>query len=177
MAEHLRLISTETARPVPGQFIETGTATEILHSLGVVYQRPGEFVGLIAGAPGVGKSEAIWRFKRMAPGVFIHKAVQGEGGVWNLANELSRLLEIDAPNGRHLPDERRRIADAFGAESMLIIDEAQYLVQRNTRGKDDWQAFEWLRFMAEDGMLSLAFCGDLTLRELETISPDRKSVV
>lgn len=171
MAEHLKLISPEVARPVPGQFIETDTASDILHSLGVVYQRPGEFVGLIAGAPGVGKSETIWRFKQMTRAVFIHKAVQGEGGVWNLANELCRLLEIDAPNGRRLPEERRRIADAFGAESMLIIDEAQYLVQRNTRGKDDWQAFEWLRFMAEEGMLSLVFCGDLTLRELEGVSP------
>lgn len=171
MAEHLKLISPEAARPVPGQFIETDTASDILHSLGVVYQRPGEFVGLIAGAPGVGKTETIWRFKRMTPAVFIHKAVQGEGGVWNLANELCRMLDIDAPNGRRLPEERRRIAEAFGAESMLIVDEAQYLTQRNTRGKDDWQAFEWLRFMAEEGMLSLVFCGDLTLRELENVSP------
>ena len=156
---------------MPGQFIETDTASQILQSLGVVYQRPGEFVGLVSGASGVGKSETILRFKRMTRSVFIHRAVQGEGGVWNVANELCRLLEIDAPNGRRLPEERRRIAEAFGAESMLIIDEAQYLVQRNTRGKDDWQAFEWLRGMAEEGMLSLVFCGDLTLRELREVSP------
>ena len=171
MAEHLKLISPGAARPVPGQFIETDTAADILHSLGVVYQRPGEYVGLIAGAPGVGKSEAIRHFKRVETSVFIHKAVRNEGGVWNLANELCRMLEIDEPDARQLPKERRRIAEAFGAESMLIIDEAQYLVQLNTRGKDDWQAFEWLRFMAEDGMLSLVFCGDLTLCELETIAP------
>ncbi len=157
MAEHLKLISPEVARPVLGQFINTDTATDILHSLGVVYQRPGEYVGLIAGAPGVGKSEAIWRFKRMTRGVFIHNTVQGEGGVWNLANELCRLLEIEPANGRRLPEERRRIAEACGPETMLIIDEAQYLVQRNTRGRDDWQAFEWLRFMAAEGMLSLVF--------------------
>jgi len=74
-----------------------------------------------------------------------HEAVQGEGGHWNIANELCRILEIEAPNGRRLPEERRRIAEAIGAGSMLIIDEAQYLVQRNTRGKDDWQAHHGIK--------------------------------
>jgi len=171
MAEILKLNSPGTAIPVPGQFIETETAADILHSLEVVYKGPGEYVGLICGAPGIGKSETIWRFKHKAGNVFIHKAVQGEGGVWNLANELCRILDIEEPNGRRLPEERRRIAEAFGAGSMLIVDGSQYLVQRNTRGKDDWQAFEWLRGMAEDGALSLAFCGDLRMRKLEEISP------
>lgn len=171
MAEHLRIISPDTARPVPPRFIETETAAEFLHSLRVVHSRPGEAVGLICGAPGVGKSETVQHFKATTPGVRLFKAVQGEGGIWNTANELCRLLDIDEANGRRLPEERRRIAEALGAETMLIVDEAQYLVQRNTRGKDDWGAFEWLRGMAEEGMLSLVFCGDLTLRDLQTVSP------
>lgn len=171
MAEKLKLISAEAARPVLPRFIETETAADILHSLRVVHMRPGEAVGLICGAPGVGKSEAVWQFKAQTRGVYMLKAVKGEGGVWNAANELCRMLDLDEPNGRRLPDERRRIADALGAGSMLIVDEAQYLVQRNTRGKDDWSAFEWLRGMAEEGMLSLVFCGDLTLRDLQQISP------
>lgn len=48
---------------------------------------------------------------------------------------------------------------------MLIIDEAQYLVHRNPRGKDNWDALEWLRAMAEEGCFSLAFCGDTALLE------------
>lgn len=171
MAERLRVISAETVRPVPPRFIETETAADILHSLRVVHMRPGEAVGLICGAPGVGKTEAVQHFKTQTRGVYVLTAVEGEGGVWNVANELCRLLDMDEPNGRRLPEERRRIAEALGAESMVIFDEAQYLVQRNTRGKDDWKAFEWLRAMAEEGMLSLAFSGDLTLRELQSVYP------
>lgn len=171
MAERLKLISTEAARPVLPRFMPTETAADILHSLRVVYQNPGDAVGLICGAPGVGKSQAVQHFASATANVRILSAVCGEGGVWNFANELCRMLDIEEPNARRLPEERRRIAEALGAESMLIIDEAQYLVQRNTRGKDDWSAFEWLRGMMEEGALSLVFCGDLTLRELQTVAP------
>lgn len=62
MAEKLKLISTEAARPVLPRFMQTETAADILHSLRVVYQNPGDAVGLICGAPGVGKSRAVQHF-------------------------------------------------------------------------------------------------------------------
>ena len=54
-------------------FIVTETAAELLRSLGAVYQNPGEHVGLICGAPGVGKSKAIWYFKHTQPAVLYQR--------------------------------------------------------------------------------------------------------
>lgn len=113
MAE-LKLISPGGAPPAPGRFIETRTAEAILHSLRVVHQGGGQCVGLIAGAPGVGKTEAIRRFKAATPGVFIQRAVEGEGGAHHLAQEL--WLMLDPPDGdmpKGLAALRRRIVELF----------------------------------------------------------------
>lgn len=80
-------------------------------------------------------------------------------------------LDLGAPNGRDLLGARRKIAEEIGPDGLLMIDEAQYLVQRNPRGKDSWDSLEWLRAMAEDGCFSLAFCGDLALQETATRLP------
>lgn len=45
----------------------------------------------------------------------------------------------------------------------MAIDEAQYLVQKNPRGPDNWDALEWARELAEEGYFGLAFVGDLKL--------------
>lgn len=171
MAEHLKLISQSSPKPVQVGFISTGAAAEVLYHLGRVHSQGDGALGLISGAPGVGKSKATLHFKHMTPGVFMMNAVQGEGGVWNVANELYRILDILPPRVRNLADDRRRLAEAFGPDCMLIIDEAQYLVKQNTKGKDDWEAFEWLRGMAEEGCFALVFCGDLRLRELAQVAP------
>lgn len=158
--------------PALGGFVLTETGKDILRSLRLVQEGFGEYVGLVAGAPGVGKSEAVRYFAQSCVSqVVVHRAVQGEGGIWNLANELCRSLWIAEPNARQLPDERRRIGEAIGPDRMLIIDEAQYLVQHNTRGKDDWQAFEWLRSLGEASAVAIVFVGDLALRQLEAELP------
>ena len=72
---------------------------------------------------------------------------------------------LGVPNGRDLMGARRRIAEEIGAEGLLIVDEAQHLVQRSSRGRDNWDALEWLRAMAEEGCFSLVFCGDIGLQE------------
>lgn len=158
-----------------GDWAETETFKDIIRSLELVRTMEPPAITMIAGAPGVGKTKTLFHFKSTARNVLMHVAVQGEGGVWNLANELCQLLEIDEPNGRRLPEDRRRIAEAFGVGSLLIVDEAQYLVQRNGRGRDDVQAFEWLRGMAEDGWFNLALCGDMELPAFINAMPQLKS--
>lgn len=44
-----------------------------------------------------------------------------------------------------------------------MVDEAQYLKQKNRRTGQTGEAFEWLRAMADDGGFDVVFCGDLTL--------------
>lgn len=170
MAE-LKLISTHAAPPAPRGFVETETARAILTTLRRAQHSPGETIGLIAGAPGVGKSEAVRQFLTENPHVSLHRATAAEGGAWNTAVALSRLLDMDAPNARDMETTRLRIANEIGAGGMLIIDEAHNLVDRNTRGADNWNCPEWLRMMSEDGMFSLVLCGGLELREIETRLP------
>lgn len=171
MAEHLKLIRPLREKPVPGTFITTTAATDILYTLGRVQSEFGGALGLISGAPGIGKSLAVLEFKYKTKGVHLISAVEGEGGIRNVANELFRVLDLAVPKNRSAAEDRRRLAEAFGVESMLVIDEAQYLVKKNLKGRDDWEAFEWLRAMAEEVCMSLVFCGDLRLRELAQVSP------
>ncbi|TCM77621.1 hypothetical protein [Rhodovulum steppense] len=44
-----------------------------------------------------------------------------------------------------------------------MIAEAQYLIKRNSNGRDDLDALEWARQLAEEGFFALALMGDLRL--------------
>lgn len=118
---------------------------------------------MIAGAPGVGKSEAMWAFKREVPSAIVVTAVCQEGGTWNLANKLCKVLDLGEPNSRRMPETRIKIAEEIGQGGFLMIDEAQHLVQENPRGQNNWGALEWARGMAEEGCFGLALIGDLKL--------------
>ncbi|TDX30190.1 ATP-binding protein [Rhodovulum visakhapatnamense] len=139
MTNVIPIAKPEVASRQIGGWVETEASKIILRSLELIRAMDPPALTMVAGAPGLGITKSLFRFKNTHKNVLIHVAVQGEGGVWNLANELYRLLDIEDPNGRRLPEERRRIAEAVGFESMLLIDEAQYLVQRNGRGRDDLQ--------------------------------------
>jgi hypothetical protein len=103
------------------------------------------------------------------------QAVSGEGGVWGVAQALTAALDMGAPNGRDLKGTREAIGEAVGLDGILILDEAQYLVQKNGRGKDNIDAFEWLRFAAEEGGFSLVFAGDLRLVNVIAELPQLRS--
>ena len=121
---------------------------------------------MISAVPGTRKTQALKYFKNsVMPQARIHTAVAGEGTPWGVACQLMELLEIGVPNSRDLLGSRRRISEEIGDGGVLMVDEAQHLVQRNPRGKDNWDALEWLRTMAEEGFFSLVFCGDLGLLE------------
>lgn len=57
---------------------------------------------------------------------------------------------------------------------MLILDEAQNLVQRTGRGAANYEAFEWFRALAEDGCFALVFSGDLKLLKARDELPQLK---
>lgn len=128
-------------------------------------------MALIVGQPGCGKTEAIRAFKNATPGAIIYNVTAGEGGAFCAAQELMRVLEMGQPNARKLADERRRIGEKIGAGNMLLIDEAQYVVQHNTRGADSWLALEWFRSMANECFINVALIGDLFLLGMELALP------
>lgn len=176
------------AKPAPegelkGGFVMTESAQDMLRSLQLV-RAAGNAFTLIAAAPGTGKTEVLKHFtasqnaeKVSGDGtwrpdeVFLHTAVAGEGTPWGLASQLMQFWNLGEPNSRRLTEARQMIGTCVGVGGLLIIDEAQYLVQRNSRGKDTWDSLEWLRAMAEDGQFSVAYCGDLALLDTATHLP------
>lgn len=172
MADHLHVIKNESP-PSVGGFVLTDTASDILRSLTMAHRNFGTLT-MIAGVPGVGKSKAVQHYCRTHPqprSVWTHKMVAGEGKIWDLSVGLMEVLDIGAPNSRRMREERFRIAEAIGVESLLIIDEAQYLANYNPRGGFNYDALEWLRALAEEGGFSVAFCGDLALHEVVQAVP------
>lgn len=172
MAEVIEFAKPEAQAPATGGFVMTESAQDMLRSLQLVSAAACDAITLISAAPGTGKTEVLRHFKREhRPDAVFHTAVAGEGTPWGVACQLMEWLELGTPNGRDLLGARRRIAEEIGADGLLIIDEAQYLVQRNPRGKDSWDSLEWLRAMADDGCFSLAFCGDLALQDTASRLP------
>lgn len=172
MAELLKLISPEPVPPAPGAYVETETAREILRCLESVQAGEGEDIGIVCGAPGTGKTEAVWHFAETGAKVRVHKAVASEwGGVWNTATALCEELGLLGPTKKPLKEIRWRIAERIGSGGLLVIDEAENLVKSDHKARDDWQAFEWLRALSADFRVPLVLVGDLTLRALEEQHP------
>ncbi|ABV91848.1 hypothetical protein Dshi_0099 [Dinoroseobacter shibae DFL 12 = DSM 16493] len=163
MAEHLQLINPGSVPP-PAGMVMTETASNILRSLRLVADEPGTLT-MVAGVPGVGKSETLRRYTHESKNAQMFTMVAGEGRIWDLANVMMERLELGAPNSRRLREDRYRIMDAIGAEQVVIFDEAQYLANYNPRGGFNFDAYEWVRAMAEEACFSVVFCGDLSLAD------------
>ncbi len=150
------------APPARTGFVETPSAKAMLIALRRARAR--SRLTMIAGAPGVGKTETLWTFKNEAPDAIITTTICQEGGAWNLCRSLCKILDLPAnPNPRDMPGTRAIIAEAIGESGFVVVDEAQHLVQANPRGPDNWGALEWARGLAEGGMFGLAFVGDMKL--------------
>lgn len=167
MAEVIQLAKAGSAGPATGGFVMTESAEDIIRSLCMVGGHDGGAITLISAAPGTGKTHSLMHFKMtQRPDAVFHTAVADEDDTpWGAACQLMETLGIGSPNNRNLRESRQKIAAAIGVDGLLIVDEAQNLVRRNTRGKDDWSTMEWFRAMSEEGCFSLVFSGDLALLE------------
>ena len=171
MADIVKLSSHERTKPVLGGFVKTEVALDIQRTLNMLQASGGGQMALVVGQPGSGKTQAIWDFKGSTPGAVIYAVTAGEGGAFSAAQELMRLFEMGEPNARKLAAERRRIGEWIGVGNTLLIDEAQYLCQFNTRGADSWLALEWFRSMADECYINVALIGDLFLLGMEAALP------
>lgn len=174
MTEHLKLINTG-AQPETGRFVMTETATDILRTLGLLRGQHGGAITMIAAAPGMGKTETLLHYLQSAKRAFLVTCVAGEASPLNLAFSVMRSLDLGEPNNCRMPAERLRIAETIGPEGMLIMDEAQNLVQRHPRGGANYDALEWLRALSEDGCFSLVLSGDLKLLDAMGHLPQLRS--
>lgn len=176
MAEPLRLIKNDPPRDTWG-FIATEAARDMLRTLRKVADRGCGTATMIAGVSGCGKSKTIQRFLHETGRVTVCRAVSGEGGVWGAAHAVMSELDLGRPNSRDLAFSRSRIADRIGPENVLLFDDAHHLIQRNGRGKDNADAFQWLMKAAEDGAFSIVFTGDLRLLDVLSDLPLYRPVV
>ena len=163
MAEHLHIIKPPAARHAPG-LVMTQTASDILRSVQLVAEEPGTLT-MVAGIPGCGKSETLLRYVQNNPDAIKLDIVAGEGRIWDLAAAFMELFEMGVPNSRRMREERLRITEAIGVGRVVIFDEAQYMAIYNPRGASNFDTFEWIRAMAEEGFFSVVFCGDLSLAD------------
>jgi DNA transposition AAA+ family ATPase len=144
---------------------ETETAADILRSLEMVHETDGFALTMIAGSPGVGKTHAVKKFcEKLGHDAIYIQAARGEGTAWNFAKSLASLWGYSgAPTFNTLAEARINFSAYIGPETVVVVDEAQYLNQRNGKTGQIGEAFEWLRAMAETGKFKLVFCGDLNL--------------
>lgn len=165
MTHHLQIANAGIAHRQIGDWADTKTALDIRRSLDLVLAVQQPAFTMIAGAPGIGKTTAVKRFcEALAHEAIYIQAARGEGTAWNFAHALANLWPHHMrPTFNCQYEAREELAAFIGKNSTLVIDEAQYLNQRNPKTRLTGEAFEWLRATAEMGSFNLVFCGDLEL--------------
>lgn len=164
MAQHLRIANTGSATRSLDDFTETQTSKDIWRSLDMVRSINGTAMTMISGAPGVGKTLTVKQFCRsLGHDAIYMQAAKGEGTAWNFAIALAGGWGYHFPHFNTLAQARQTFTSYIGKGSLVVIDEAQYLNQRNARNGLVGEAYEWFRGVAEDGRFDVVFCGDLTL--------------
>lgn len=165
MAQHLRIANAGIVNRQIGDWADTKTALDIQRSLDLVRASEKPAITMVAGAPGVGKTTAVQQFcKSLGHNAIYIQAARGEGTAWNFAHAFANLWPYHIrPSFNCQSEAREKLADFMGPDTTLVIDEAQYLNQRNPKTRLTGEAFEWLRATAEKGGFDLIFCGDLDL--------------
>lgn len=119
---------------------------------------------MIAGVPGAGKSEAVKSCADQYPAHCIYiQAVRGEGTPWSFAHSLGNHWGYAKPSFGSVQEARMAFGPYFPSDSLLIVDESQYLHQKNRHTGKTGEALEWVRGLAETWGFQVALCGDLDL--------------
>jgi len=176
MTQHLRIANAGIVPREIGDWAETETAQDIWRSLELVREVDQPAMTMIAGSPGIGKTQTIKRFcSHLGHDAVYIQAARGEGTAWNFAKALSNLWGYDGPTFNCHSEARNVLADYIGKGRFLVVDEAQYLQQRNGKTGQVGEAFEWLRATADTGKFDIVFCGDLQLPNAINAMPQLQS--
>lgn len=176
MAQHLRIANTGVVHRQVGEWAETETAQDIRRSLEMVWTADRPSMTMIAGGPGIGKTTAIRHFcDSLGHDAIYIQAARGEGTAWNFAHALANLWGHFRPTFNCLSEARDKIAQIIGGSSVLVVDEAQYLHQRNGKTGQTGEAFEWVRAAADTAGFDVVFCGDLNLPNAINAMPQLRS--
>lgn len=172
MAEVIQLAKVGAQRPKPGTFVVTEAARDILRSLRLVHQGEGARFTMIAGLPGCGKSLSLKQFASAERDVDYIVFKSGEDKPSDVSEVLLRhFLPGEKPNGMSIPLRREKMMAKIATgkwrpRHTLLADEAQHMSAKG---------IEWLRGLAEDAGVSVAFAGDIRLAALIEPIPQLRS--
>lgn len=172
MAQNLRIATSASVTRRLGDFAETDTAADISRSIELIRSIKGPAMTMIAGNHGVGKTTAVKEFcAGLGHNAIYMKAAAGEGTAWNLAKSYVMNFKYSTATFNTLAEARDVVGRMQGEERLLVIDEAQHLIQRNRRNNITGEAFCWIVDVAEDYKFDVVFCGDLSLVNFVTNTP------
>jgi hypothetical protein len=165
MAHIVQLEKPALKRADPDGFILTETAEDILRSIALVRSIKGSAITMVSGAPGIGKTEALLHFERQNLDSAVYVAVaKGEGTPFHIGTLISNQFHGRPTTGLSLPVLRQRVGDCLRNNPVLLVDEAQNMLQRGRGSASKGDAFGWLIAVAEQVGFDIVFCGDLQLQ-------------
>lgn len=175
MAQHLRIATSASIMRELGDYVVTDTVADIRRSVDLIRSMDGAGMTFVAGNPGVGKTTALKKVcSELGHNAIYQKAACGEGTAWNFAKAyMARFNWENSFNT--LAQARTRVGNMNGSGRLLVIDEAQHLIQRNRRNNITGEAFNWVVDVAEDYNIPLVFCGDISLVNFIKSSPRMSS--
>ena len=164
MTEHLKIANTDVPERRIGDWADTETSVDIRRSLELVKAARRPSMTMIAGVPGSGKTTTLIDFCHEHDGDVIYLPVaKAEGTAWNFAQRLALRFTNDPRGAFQSLAEARMRFDWWLKGRMLLVDEAQYLNQKNRKTGDVGEVYEWLRAASEEVGFHVVFCGDLAL--------------
>lgn len=176
MTHHLKIATSPPIMRRLGDFAQTDTAQDIRRSLELVRSMEDTAMTMVAGVPGVGKTTAIKEYcNDLGNDAFYLKAAIGEGTAWNLATSIITLFNGPGHHFNALSEAREIVRSYLGRNRLVVVDEAQHLIQRNRKSNITGEAFGWLVDVAEDGGFDVVFSGDLTLADHVRATPRMSS--
>lgn len=122
---------TELLPKLPS-YVETPTGARII--AGLRYAQSARTITIIYGAPGVGKTRSLRKYRLMASAVYIVTADPMLAQLGALLDRIATVLGLT--DGRRDPATLRKaiIAKLMGSGGLLIVDEAQQLTDKAIEG-------------------------------------------
>ncbi|KHQ52997.1 AAA family ATPase [Mameliella alba] len=185
MTRHLRIANAGQVRREIGDWAETESARDMRRSIDMVRASSDPAITMISAGTGVGKTTEIQRLcHEIGSEAMYVDVARGEGTPWNFAARLAQCWpEYQRPVFNGLADAREVLAHWISRPTVLdnwtrrilLVDECQYLAQKDRKTGLVGSALEWMRALGETGEFHIVMCGDMNLTRIVATMPQLES--
>ncbi|EJV0369623.1 AAA family ATPase [Vibrio vulnificus] len=148
----LRLRDRRAATPnVNPGFVMTKTAEQIITDITFAHAVAEDGIVVVYGSPGVGKTQALKRYKQDSNNVWLLFASPARSSITAFLYSLALEIGIMNPTKRKDDLSRAITSKLSGSEGVIIIDEAQHL---------SFEALEELRIIQEETSIPMVLSGN-----------------